>query len=76
MNAPEMKFENGVLSMRHKIYAECVDMKDEAILGAIVRAAQEAGVTEMFLLDKQFVLDALAVAIEAWHRKEGDSDGR
>ena len=71
MNAPEMKFEDSVFKMQQKIYAECVDMKDTAILDAIIRMAKEAGVTELFLLDKQFVADALAVAIEKWRADNG-----
>jgi hypothetical protein len=71
MNEPEMKFEYGIFKMQQKIYAECVDMKDTAILEAIIRMAKEAGVTELFLLDKQFVTDALEVAIEKWRVENG-----
>ena len=71
MNAPELQFEDGIFKMKQKIYAECVDMKEEAILAAIIRAAEKAGVTELFLLDKQFVTDALEVAIEKWRLENG-----
>lgn len=71
MNVPEMKFEDGFFEMRHKIYAECVDMQETAIYEAIIRAAKESGVTELFLLDKQFVADALKVAIEKWRAENG-----
>lgn len=70
MNAPQMKFENGLFKVQKKFYAECVDMKDQAILGAVIRAAGEAGVTELYLLDKQFVMNALEAALEKW-RGEG-----
>jgi hypothetical protein len=71
MNAPEFKFEDSIFKMQQKIYAECVDMKETAILEAIIRAAKEAGVTELFLFDKQFVVDALTVAIEKWRDENG-----
>lgn len=71
MNAPKIKFEDCIFKIQQKIYAECMDMKDQAILEAVIRMAKEAGVTELFLLDKQFVADALAVAIEKWRVENG-----
>lgn len=64
LNDPEMKFGDGILSMQHKLYAECIDMKETAIIDAIVRTAKDAGVTELFLMDRQFVLDALTDALK------------
>lgn len=71
LNAPEIKFEDNIFKIQQKIYVECADMKEQALLDAIIRAAREAGITELFLLDKQFVTDALAVAIEKWRVDNG-----
>ena len=73
LNAPEMQFDikDRTFKVQEKIYAECVDMEEKAILEAIIRTAKEVGITELFLLDKQFVADALAVAIEKWKVENG-----
>lgn len=39
--------------------AEVCDLADDAIRDAVVKAAQEAGITELYLLDKQFILEAI-----------------
>lgn len=39
--------------------AEVCDMADNAIRDAIVDAAQKAGITELYLLDKTFILEAI-----------------
>lgn len=49
------------------IKAQVVDMADKAIVDAVVKAAQEAGITTLYLMDKTFVLDAIREKME---RKE------
>lgn len=39
--------------------AEVCDMADNAIRDAVVDAAQKAGITELYLLDKTFICDAI-----------------
>ena len=39
--------------------AEVCDMADNAIRDAVVDAAQKAGITELYLLDKAFILEAI-----------------
>ena len=39
--------------------AEVCDLADNAIRDAVVDAAQKAGITELYLLDKQFILEAI-----------------
>ena len=39
--------------------AEVCDLADDAIRDAVVKAAQEAGITELYLLDKTFILEAI-----------------
>ncbi len=71
LNDPEMKFESGIVSMKHKIYADCIDMKENAIFDAVVRCAKENGYTEAFLLDKDFVLSAIVDAAKKWRDGNG-----
>lgn len=42
-----------------KIAAQVVDIAEEAIVEACVTAAREAGIHELYLLDRKFVIDAL-----------------
>ena len=39
--------------------AEVCDLADKAIVDAVVDAAQKAGITELYLLDRQFILEAI-----------------
>lgn len=47
-----------------RIMAQVADLSDQAIYNAIKKAAQEAGVTDLYLMDKKFVLDALREKLE------------
>lgn len=69
LNTPEISCEGGVYSYREKIMAECVNMQEDAIVRAVIRAAMDEGVTDLYLLDKKFVIDALVTAIEARNRR-------
>jgi hypothetical protein len=51
--------DDGVVKMLGKIDAQVVDMNDDFILKAVVEAAKEVGITDLYLLDKTFVVDAL-----------------
>ena len=76
MNPHEIKFEDGTLSFEKMIYAEVIDRKEDAIVNAVIRSAMECGVTDLYLLDKNFVINALTTAIEAWNRRAGEEDKR
>ena len=39
--------------------AEVCDLADDAIRDAVVDAARKAGITELYLLDKKFILEAI-----------------
>lgn len=39
--------------------AEVCDLADDAIVGAVVDAAQKAGITQLYLLDKDFISEAI-----------------
>lgn len=47
-----------------KIKAKVINMADEAIYSAIIEEAKESGVTDLFLIDKEFVLTALTNEME------------
>lgn len=68
-NEPKFDFDANTVTQR--IYAEAVNMQDEAIVSACIRAAKEAGITDLFLIDRQFVIDAL---IEKMEREKEDPD--
>ena len=66
MNAPEIKFVDGSLKIEEKIVAQCVEMADEAIVKAVIDCAKENGITQLYLLDKDFVVTALQDAIKKY----------
>jgi len=49
-----------------------VDMKDGWRVNAVVRAARDSGYTKLYLLDKTFVMNALADAIKTWKEKHDE----
>lgn len=56
--------EAGVYTIKSKIVAEVANALDSEIVNAIVRAAQEAGVTDLILIDKEFILSAIQHEME------------
>ena len=42
-----------------KISAVVADMTDQAVYQAIIQSARESGITDLYLMDKQYVADAL-----------------
>ena len=66
MNEPKINFIDGSLKIREKIVAQCVEMADEAIVKAVIDCAKENGITQLYLLDKDFVVTALQDAIKKY----------
>lgn len=54
-----ISIDDHMLGVVHNIDAQVVDMVDDVIVRACVEAAKEAGITDLYLLDKTFVVDAL-----------------
>lgn len=52
-------FTNKGCSYTRKIMAACVDNTEEAIMEACIACAEKEGVTDLYLIDRQFVIDAL-----------------
>ena len=63
IRVPEINLETlqdrTLCNMTQKLVAQVVDKTDEVIIDAIVAEAARAGVTDLFLIDRQFVLEAL-----------------
>ena len=56
--------DGGILRFTQNIAVQLIDMQDRALYYEIVRAACEAGIDDLYLMDKQFVLDALREKLE------------
>lgn len=57
--------------IRKNIVAQIVDMTDKVILEAVIEFAKSEGITDLYLLDKEFVKTALEREIAK--RKGGDT---
>lgn len=51
-------------TLHKEILAQCVDLADREIVNAIVDAARENGVTDVYLIDKEFILRAIKNELE------------
>lgn len=59
------------MTVNFRFAADTCDMADQAIVDAVVKAAQEAGITQLYLLDRDFVLEAIREKLE---REGGAAD--
>ena len=58
---------NGIMREElNKYKAQVLSAMDDEIVRAAVEAARQEGITDLVLLDKQFVIDALVKAVETW----------
>lgn len=57
LNDPTIDLDE--MSMKFKFSAKVLDMCEETIVAAVVDAAKEAGITHLYLLDRNFILDAI-----------------
>lgn len=48
-----------VLEITRKMQAELVDALDDVILYTIFQGAKEAGITDLYLIDKEFIISAI-----------------
>lgn len=63
--------DDNPLRVERRLYADVVDMTDNLVVDACVKAARKAGVHDLYMLDKQFVLDALREKIKRTRDGEG-----
>lgn len=66
---PEIDDDNP-MRIANRIYADVVDMTNNTIVDACVKTARQAGINDVYLLDRDFVLAALREKIE---RMRGES---
>jgi hypothetical protein len=61
LKEPDLRvnIERNTYEVVKAICAETVDMENDAIVQACIRCAKEAGITDLFLIDRKFVEDAL-----------------
>lgn len=64
----ELDLEN--LWARSTFQAVAVNMAEEAIVNTAISEAKAEGISELYLMDRQFVLDALKEKIEREKKKE------
>ena len=61
---PKMSVKDPGFIVRRNISVQVANMLDNEIMTAIVNLAKENGITDLFVLDKKFVLDALKEKME------------
>lgn len=55
----DMQFNDDMTEMIMKLHVSVIDKMEQPIVDAVVEAAREEGVTNLCILDKKFVIDAL-----------------
>ena len=63
-NQPAVSRDDASYTITQKIVATCQDLTDKAIVAACIECAKAEGVTDLYLLDRRFVLDALKEKME------------
>lgn len=56
--------EEVTYELHNEFLVKCVDLLDKEIVNAIVDTARENGVTEVYLIDKEFILRAIKNELE------------
>ena len=51
--------EETTYELHNKFLVRCVDLLDKQIVNAIVNTARENGITDVYLIDKEFILRAI-----------------
>lgn len=61
LNQPISSFDaiNQMYQVEAKVAVQVIDMSEDAIVQAVMSAAQEEGVTDLYLMDRKFVIEAL-----------------
>ena len=61
LKEPDLKvnLERDTYEMVNHIHAEVINVRETAIVQACIRTAERFGITDLFLIDEQFVKDAL-----------------
>lgn len=57
-------FDGESCSVVHQAAVKSANMLDTAVVNEVLKIAKEAGISDLYLLDKQFVIDALTEKIQ------------
>lgn len=63
-----LAFPPSTFAVAH-IAAQVVDATDTAIVNAIIAAAREAGITDLYLIDKEFIVEAIREGIDRKNKR-------
>lgn len=55
----EARVKEDVITMTRKIEVNVVEILEKELIDAILKAAYEAGVTDLYLIDKEFIVSAI-----------------
>lgn len=61
---PALLGDNGVNTMIRKVAAIFADQTDRVLMDAIIREAKANGITELYVLNKDFILSAIREKME------------
>ena len=61
--------EEVTYELHNEFLVKCVDLLDREIVNAIIDAARENGVTEVYLIDKEFILRAIKNELERYYKE-------
>lgn len=55
----EARVEGDIVTMTRKIEVNVIETIEQELIDAILKAAYEAGVTDLYLIDKEFIVSAI-----------------
>lgn len=61
---PALLGDNGVNTMIGKVDAIFADQTDKVLMDAIIREAKASGITELYVLNKDFIISAIREKME------------
>ena len=61
--------ERGIYKLHEKIGVNCMSLVDNEIVKAVAKAAREEGITDLILMDKDFVLRAIKNELERYYKE-------
>ena len=61
--------ERGIYKLHEKIGVSCMSLVDNNIVKAVVKAASDEGITDLILMDKDFVLRAIKNELERCYKE-------
>lgn len=65
----EFDQEREIYKLHDKIAANCMSLADNEIVKAVAKAANEEGITDLILMDKDFVLRAIKNELERYYKE-------